>query len=238
MGSKRVIRAAYQAAEVVPYCLDFEFDDTGPDTIPISMGIACGDGRRLYLEFAFDEERVARNAWVSANVVPLLSWPAHARLSLRQARDRISRFVRPTPRPQFWGYYGAYDWYLYCKIYGGMLNLPRHHGHLCMDVQQFFMHLGSPQGVRPPMPGNLHNARADAVWTLDFLDACERHHASLEREPDEASENSPYVCPGCFAVGEDPCAPGCIDDAIRRQNEDDLRDAWIDGRDDDEDDET
>ena len=28
--------------------------------------------------------------------------------------------------------------------------------------------------------------------------------------PDEA----PYVCPGCYAVGEEHCAPGCIDQEI------------------------
>ncbi len=30
------------------------------------------------------------------------------------------------------------------------------------------------------------------------------------REPD------PFVCPGCYAVGEAPCSPGCIDAAIER----------------------
>jgi hypothetical protein len=29
---------------------------------------------------------------------------------------------------------------------------------------------------------------------------------------------APYVCPGCYAVGE-PCAPGCIDAEIERDRE-------------------
>lgn len=29
---------------------------------------------------------------------------------------------------------------------------------------------------------------------------------------------APIVCPGCFAVGAEPCAPGCIDDEIRRES--------------------
>lgn len=28
------------------------------------------------------------------------------------------------------------------------------------------------------------------------------------------------VCPGCLAFGPEPCAPGCIDAAIRRKAED------------------
>lgn len=31
--------------------------------------------------------------------------------------------------------------------------------------------------------------------------------------------DAPYVCPGCHAVGE-RCAPGCVDDALRRETED------------------
>lgn len=29
----------------------------------------------------------------------------------------------------------------------------------------------------------------------------------------------PPVCPGCYAVGEQPCAPGCIDEEIRTHNQ-------------------
>jgi hypothetical protein len=32
-------------------------------------------------------------------------------------------------------------------------------------------------------------------------------------------EDAPYVCPGCYAVGGEPCAPGCIDDEIRQERE-------------------
>ncbi len=31
---------------------------------------------------------------------------------------------------------------------------------------------------------------------------------------DLAHEQAPHVCPGCHAVGEEPCAPGCIDAEI------------------------
>lgn len=30
-----------------------------------------------------------------------------------------------------------------------------------------------------------------------------------------------FVCPGCYAVGGEPCAPDCIDDEIRNEREDD-----------------
>jgi len=33
-------------------------------------------------------------------------------------------------------------------------------------------------------------------------------------------DDAPIVCPGCYAVGEEPCAPGCIDEEMRREAED------------------
>lgn len=46
----------------------------------------------------------------------------------------------------------------------------------------------------------------------------------------------PYVCPGCHAVGGERCAPGCIDDEIRREHEDAITYGDFDrmGDDDDE----
>lgn len=35
-------------------------------------------------------------------------------------------------------------------------------------------------------------------------------------------ETGPYVCPGCYAVGGEPCAPDCIDAAIEREREEAL----------------
>ncbi len=36
----------------------------------------------------------------------------------------------------------------------------------------------------------------------------------------------PYVCPGCHAVGSEPCAPDCIDDEIRREVYESLDRDW------------
>lgn len=49
------------------------------------------------------------------------------------------------------------------------------------------------------------------------------------RADDAAEEDdAPYVCPGCYAVGGERCAPGCIDDEIAREaeNELEMQDRW------------
>ena len=32
-------------------------------------------------------------------------------------------------------------------------------------------------------------------------------------------EDAPFVCPGCYAIGGEPCAPDCVDAAIERERE-------------------
>lgn len=34
----------------------------------------------------------------------------------------------------------------------------------------------------------------------------------------EDGDSSPYVCPGCYAVGGEPCAPGCIDAELEEEH--------------------
>jgi len=39
----------------------------------------------------------------------------------------------------------------------------------------------------------------------------------------ESAEGQPWVCPGCYAVNSEPCAPYCIDLRIQRAREEDAR---------------
>jgi hypothetical protein len=41
--------------------------------------------------------------------------------------------------------------------------------------------------------------------------------------PENQCECEPHVCPGCYAIGEEPCAPGCIDAEIAADQKRDGR---------------
>lgn len=48
-------------------------------------------------------------------------------------------------------------------------------------------------------------------------DVCPKCELELQRCT--CWDDAPYVCPGCYAVGGERCAPDCIDAAIARERE-------------------
>lgn len=70
----------------------------------------------------------------------------------------------------------SYDWVLLCQMFGTMVELPRHFPQFCMDIQQWWIHLGRPHmsKVRPTKPDNEHNALADARWNFEYWTSLRR----------------------------------------------------------------
>lgn len=59
-------------------------------------------------------------------------------------------------------------------------------------------------------------SHAEAARLCDSHEALRARVAELEAL---LEEHRPYVCPGCHAVGEERCAPGCIDAEIEAEVE-------------------
>lgn len=167
----------------VRYFLDTEFMEDGETIELISIGIVCEDGREFYAESYFDPNEA--NDWVKENVLPHL-WHRQADLSQfnrwsqdpnhyggllykSEIRRELQKFVRADEhRPQFWAYYGDYDWVALCQLFGTMVDLPKGWSMFAMDVKQLAVMLGDPQ--LPPQSSTEHNALDDARWTQEAHD--------------------------------------------------------------------
>lgn len=134
------------------YALDTEFIDTPTCSALISLALVAEDERSLYLEFDYPEAEIS--VWLRRHVVPLL---IGEHVTFHQAAQKIREFVGggKFDRPEFWAYYAAHDWYWFCRVFGGIMELPEHYPHLCKD----FAYL--QQGV-PNLYGPAHNALNDA----------------------------------------------------------------------------
>lgn len=163
------------------YFLDTEFIEDGRTIDLISIGVVCEDGREFYAE-ANDVDLTRANEWVKENVLPHL-W--HRQGDKRDAnlwwkRDgnnggfmprlqialELRRWVALGGRkPEFWTYYGDYDWVATCQLFGRMIDLPNGWPMLGMDLKQEALRLGDPQ--LPEQSSTEHHALADARWNAE-----------------------------------------------------------------------
>lgn len=144
------------------YFFDTEFMEDGSIIDLISIGIVSEDGREFYAESA-DADFSKANDWVKANVLPHLtgeSWP----------KWKIARKVAimcGDGAPEFWTWYGAYDWVALCQLFGRMIDLPRGFPMFACDLKQLQRDLDVRDDQLPNGGRTSHNALEDARWTRD-----------------------------------------------------------------------
>lgn len=136
---------------------DTEFIDTGKEVHLLSIGLIREDGEHYYAEVAETDRSLACD-WVKKHVLPHMQGPVKKRRDIKW--DLIEFCGR---RPEFWAYFGSYDWVLLCQIFGKMLDVPQHWPNFVMDIQQERVRLGVAK--LPDQAGPEHNALADAIWT-------------------------------------------------------------------------
>jgi 3'-5' exoribonuclease-like protein len=101
------------------YVIDTEFIDTPECSALISLGIVNEHGESRYFEFAYPKDSIT--PWLAANVLPHLTGK---QVTFAEAANDLLAFVGGES-PEFWCYYGAYDWYWFCRVFGGFMQMPK-----------------------------------------------------------------------------------------------------------------
>lgn len=149
---------------------DTEFIDYA-NTVPghpneiglLSIGLVKADGSTYYAQNK-DIDLTHANEWVQKNVY--CHFEASAWKPKSQIRDEVKDFCGI--QPEFWCYFGAYDWVCMCQLFGTMLDLPSSKywwPHYYMDIQQLRAQNGIV--ILPEHTGRKHHALDDAIWTKE-----------------------------------------------------------------------
>jgi hypothetical protein len=150
------------------FWLDTEFMEDGRTIELLSIGLVAQDGREYYAVSA-DADWSHASEWVAKNVLPQLD--RSIAKPREQIRHEILRFVGHAEydqhtgvkrRHEFWAYYGAYDWVVFCQLFGRMIDLPDGWPMYVRDVKQLCDELGNPK--LPPQAKGSHHALEDARW--------------------------------------------------------------------------
>jgi hypothetical protein len=84
----------------------------------------------------------------------------------------IELFIADTNdyKPVFYGYYCAYDWVVFCQLFGIMLKLPTNFPYYCKDLKQIANTIWEATGkdTRYTKNNNAHHALNDAKWNKEF----------------------------------------------------------------------
>ncbi|MGH2812468.1 MAG: 3'-5' exoribonuclease domain-containing protein [Actinomycetota bacterium] len=140
------------------YFFDTEFIEGKARVDLVSIGVVSEDGRELYA-ISTEFDRSAAGAWVTENVLSKLE---AVDSGLWLSRDAICRelvsFVG-SDVPEFWAYYGAYDWVAVAQLFGTWGDMPTEWPYF-RDLKQWAVFLGDP--VLPPQEGEPHHALNDA----------------------------------------------------------------------------
>jgi hypothetical protein len=163
---------------------DTEFLEDGKTIALISIGMVAEDGRQLYLvNRDMPVRRIRKHPWLMANVVPgLPKGHGDARLTMpkralfhphdpavrpvARIATAVRDFIRATPDPQLWAWYGAYDHVALAWLFGPMSDLPDGIPMWTNDLKQEAHRLGVTDSDLPVQPGGVHNALADARHNL------------------------------------------------------------------------
>lgn len=147
------------------FFLDTEFIEDGKTIELISIGIVA-DGGASYYGVSSECDYSKASEWVKTNVLPCVGrMPPKTRAEIRADIVSFIESYSGKEKPEFWGYYSAYDWVAFCQLFGTMMELPKGYPMYCRDLKQLCVLLGNPKlPEQSLLDGPEHHALSDARW--------------------------------------------------------------------------
>lgn len=129
--------------------LDTEFTGLHLRTTLISIALVADSGQEFYAEFT-DYDRKQISPWIEENVLNRLQlktektgvYHNHELTKVKGDRIEIASQLRmwlsQFTAIEIWADVLAYDWVLFCELFGGALNIPEHIFYSPFDLATFF----------------------------------------------------------------------------------------------------
>lgn len=167
--------------------LDTEFTELSQQAQLLSLALVSEDERWFYAEFT-DVDTNGLSEWHQEHVVPHLSlseqqisqFPSggtYLKATKPQIVSSLKEWLQQWTHIEIWADVPAFDWVLFCELFGGALHIPKQIHYVVRDLATLFILRGYDAdtdrfefayrelGNRPEMVR--HNALADA-WTASI----------------------------------------------------------------------
>ena len=173
---------------------DFEMTGLHHETDPISLGMKAENGKKLYLEFTdYDplkvddwvQEHVIEHMWTQ-NEIPLQYQEEIKNGTLRykivtheEAPEIIKEWLNAMDNREEHGFimYGdclAYDWMLFCRLFGTAFDIPDNIYYIPMDLctTLFYARL-NPDVSREGLAG-VEGQKHNALFDAEVIELCKK----------------------------------------------------------------
>lgn len=144
---------------------DTEFTGLHQNTTLISIGMVDENGREFYgISKDYDQSQV--DDWIGDNVIRHLLNERHYMGSAVEVALEIDRWFSAYAKVEMWSDTLAYDWVLFCQLFGHAFKIPKNVYYIPFDIAT----LMKIKGVDPDInreefagvEGSKHNALHDA----------------------------------------------------------------------------
>lgn len=157
----------------------------------ISIALVREDGRTYYAESKeFDMNAAKKHKFLSKNVLPNLIGEGFRKWN-HEIRDEIVDFMSSDEEPELIGWWGAYDWYVFCSLFENMIDCINQTGFkYYTDLKSLLKNTSgiSKKSLNELTSANAdlsisHNAYQDAMWLREaYYCAIDLAKSSLKEE--------------------------------------------------------
>lgn len=175
---------------------DTEFTGLHQSTTLISIGLVADDGKTFYAEFTdYDESQV--DDWVQENVIDNLIYPQDEGCGLEYTNEGeytkegdpptvkgtwgssaymavLRRWIERLGEVEMWSDCLAYDWVLFCELFGGAMSIPENIHYIPFDICTLFKMRGiDPDINREEFAGMTDGSQKhNALWDALVIKGC------------------------------------------------------------------
>lgn len=157
---------------------DTEFTGLHQDTTLISIGCVSEDGYSFYAEFTdYAQDQV--DDWLRDNVIANLSFQSQtpnkggALGDSGYVRSRLRQWLMALGPVEMWSDCLAYDWVLFCQLFGGAFEIPSNVYYIPFDLATVFKLRGiDPDINREEYSGLEGGPKHNALWDAKVIKAC------------------------------------------------------------------
>lgn len=163
---------------------DTEFTGLYKDTTLISIGLVSEDGRTFYAELN-DYKKDMVDDWIKENVIanlrfeggytwtPVLDLEHHEmKCSRSELQGDLSIWLEQFGVADIWSDCLAYDWVLFCDLFGGALNIPKSVYYIPFDIATLMRIKEVDPDINREEYAGIQGSKHNALHDAKVIKAC------------------------------------------------------------------